>query len=393
MRKLTNDYNFIRKISCQSTFFRFIILFAFFVDNLSAIGQSVFMHEAQEDAEMSEPLSFGNIVYGVILILISFVIFIFANKLKNTSLNKYKKIIKIFLFSYLTILAISFLSVSFYYENKDSKQLNLAYKNFSKLCTEAETYVISNSESPYCLFEEIDVSDFRTPSNLLYTSSLAEKIFGFNNDGKDGVYFCYDINWSPMMEVIFAREANKMLGTLDDPSLYYCYIRPYRIRYFIQNVNPSKDILNAYLNFKNSFIKTHYSRILSDNSLYTLEIMTSLLNNDYYKVCVSNGGDEMWCNNHVMFENDITPERVYEYETVNYGNFEIMYCVTRPSKLRIEEKPLFTPEGKYYNSKLKYERNQVYSTLGKLFCIIFLPVACVFGYGYWGRNKKDENFS
>ena len=366
-------------------YFVFVILM--FIPLIS-FAQSVYMHEAQEDAEMSEPLSFGNIVNGVSLILISFVIFIFANKLKNISFNKYKQIIKIFLFSYLTILAISFLSVNFYYENKDSKQLNLAYKNFSKICTEAETYVISNSESPYCLFEEIDVSDFRTPSNQLYTSSLAKKIFGFNNEEKDGVYFCYDINWSPMMEVIFAREANKILGTLDDPSLYYCFIKPYRIRYFIQNPNPNKDIINAYVNFRNSFIKTHYSRLLSDNSHYTLEIMTSLLNNDYYEVSVCNGGDEMWSNNHVMFENDITPERVYEYATVNYGDYEIMYCVTRPCKLRIKEKPIFTPEGKYHDSKLKYERNQVYSTFGKLFCIIFLPFACVFVYGYFGRNKK-----
>ena len=114
-----------------------------------------------------------------------------------------------------------------------------------------------------------------------------------------------------------------------------------------------------------------------------------MLYNNYFKISSIEGGDEIWSNNRLMYEYDIIPERVYEYTTVNYGNYEIMYCVTRPSRLGIEETFIETPEGMYENC-FKYEKKRSYVTLFRICCFLFLPLVCIFGYGYWGRCKKDK---
>lgn len=382
MNQKTNNYRFI-----------FFITLVFIP--LISIAQSVYMHEAEEDAIISDFLSFRDILWGCGLILISLLCFWGAQKLKKASLIAYKKFLKNSLILFFSFFAILFISINLYHTYKHYKQEKKAIERFSRLCNNADTYVnpCFFADVRHCTVEEIDVKDFDTPTNQIYERvSYMKDIFGFDNTGTNGAYYCYHITNSPVIDVVYTKSANRILKTEDDPSLYHCFVSPYRIRYFNQTPNPSYDIINAYIKFRKSFIFNNNSRPVGDSSHFTFEALSSMLENNYFKITSINGGDEIWGDNHVMFENDIIQECVYEYATVNYGDFEIMYCVTRPSRLGIEESFIKTPKGRFEN-RFEYEKERAYYSLFRICGFLFIPLACVLGYGYWGRNKKDENFS
>lgn len=367
--------------------YRYIIFVTLVFIPLISFAQSVYMHEAEEDAIISDSLSFRDLLWGCGLILISFLCFWGAQKLKKASLIAYKKFLKISLILFFSFFAILFISFSLYHSYNHDEQEKKATESFSRLCNNADTYVnpCFSTDIRYCAVEEIDVKDFDKPNDQIYRPvSYMKNILGFDNSGTNGAYYCYHITNSPVIDVVYAKSANRILRTEDDPSLYHCFVRPYRIRYFNQNPNPGYDIINAYVNFRKTFIINNNSHMVGDSSHFTYEALSSMLENNYFKITSINGGDEIWNNNHVMI-----PECVYEYATVNYGDFEIMYCVTQPSRYGIEEAFIETPKGKFEN-RFEYEREKTYFSLFRICGFLFIPLVCALGYGYWGR-KKDDN--
>lgn len=336
--------------------------------------------EAVEDANETDPINILTIVYAGIFAMVIFASYKISKRLQDLSVPQYKKVAKISIISFITISSIIIGSIFVYHNYKYSCAKEDAQKAFINICNNNDAYFSLEYEKSFISCKEISVTDFYTQGNQLH--NYWSDIIGLNNSGQGGVYFCYEISSAPMLAIAFGREVNKKLGEASSPSLYNCYIKPYRIRYFTQNPNPNHDVLIAYEDFRNKLLSNMKVRRTDD----ILAETSSMLNNEYFCIQPIIGGDEPWTNNRIMYECEIVTERVYEFQCVNYGDFEIMYGVCRPSKFGITEKLVKTPDNNFPNVS-DYRLKRAITQAVRPLIILFILMSITFLVGYFKREQ------
>lgn len=327
---------------------------------LSAFCQAWAMHEAEEDAMESDPISLGSIIIGIVFACFIYALYKFSKVLKKTTQEKYKKLVKLFLTA-ATIIAVSgILLIKGYYEIKFSNKEKEAKEYFNKICNDADVYV-KYADVGYASFAEMKTYYFDKKVTINDYPYINEK-YDIRGPVIDGVYNCYRLSEfsGPSLQVIFAKEANRGSSIKESPSLYSFTLAPYRIRCFTPDADPEKEIYESFPLFCQRFNNTYLCNEMIDILDYSNDKYTKALN-DYFEISPVPGGEYLFSNNDILFDCDYAKsERVYEYDRVNYGKYEIIYGIRRVTKLAIKE---------------QYQRKNIY------------------GYSYFGLISSAERFS
>ena len=98
----------------------------------------------------------------------------------------------------------------------------------------------------------------------------------------------------------------------------------------------------------------------------------------------------LWQENKLYYENDIVQERTYEYKTIEYGNFDITYCLSRPCKLGVCEK--YT-KGSIFGKRLFdkihiVKRNEALAKYCSIWVFILCGALLILYLGNPSRNKN-----
>ncbi|MBD5199624.1 MAG: hypothetical protein HDS83_04460 [Bacteroidales bacterium] len=335
----------------------------------NSYAQAWVMDEIAQEAEETEPITFFQISIFFVLCIIIWLGIKSYRYLKASDKIKYLQIRKKTIIICLLILLLSPISILTYFDIKNSILESDAKKVLNNIIDNTDTY-IQLKDKLFAIFDEILPCDNQTPNNeimkdMFYKYNFENRITPYN-----GIYRCFNINTSGCW-VIFAGDAKaKGFSSEDNPSLFHGWIRPYRIRYYSPyNINPQYDTDRVFPNFVKTFIENHNAK-LNDN----IVSISYLPLNDYYAITPIPGGEEMWNKNKLYDESSIAFERSYEYKTIDYGNFDITYCISRPGKFGVCEK-LMTGHflGKRYFDKIHAVK--CYNILEK-FIIIWLFILC-----------------
>ena len=306
--------------------------------NLSLYSQQWAMDEAAEDTKLSDSLSIGSIIIGVLFIGALVCLYRYAKKLKTFEKNTYYKHVKFFAILSLLTGVIVFSAIEIYYSNKRDSLEEIANDKFTLLCNKVDLYVEIYDKIPISL-SQIEPNDFYSSANQIYGNN--NYYFEESDDNNSHYFNCYDILEGPRLGIAYAKAAKGLsFNKSETAGLYNFWIRPYRIRYFTEQSNPKNDIVSTFPYFIDSLLK-NYNYEIEDGML---EGLTDELGNEYFKVegiDIDVSSDEIWLG-HKKIENNTSNDllNVYEYETLNFGNFEIMYCITLSSKLGLVEKTI-----------------------------------------------------
>lgn len=304
--------------------------------------------------------------------------------LKASHVNKYLKIRQTTIVVCLIITVLIPCIILTYYDIKRDELKSKAILSLNSIINNADSYVKLYNDA-YVHFDEIDPRDNQKPNNQIEADWVYKTILGFGAQPYNGVYRCYNINETFGEQVIFAGEAERKGFTSDEnPVLFHAWIQPYRIRYFSSsNINPNQDLNSVYYSFLKSFIWDHKAQLKDD--IYDEFFQRSL--NEYYEINHVSGGDEMWIDHKLYYENDIVQERVYEYKTINYGNFDITYCISRPCKLGICEKYV---EGSILGKKMldKIHLVKRYEAIERYILIWIILLCSIFTIFLFGNPSK-----
>lgn len=340
--------------------------------NQIAFSQSWVWDEIAQDAKESEPITFFHIILLAVVSASIWLGFRTFKYLKSLQFDKYKKIRKLIISICTAITVLIPIVVLTYFDIKRDRLQSEAIKSLNNIIHNAESYIEINDKS-YYNFEEIEPRDHLVPNNLIsksivYTTQLA--YYGatpYNN-----IYHCYNINTFNGISVIFAGYARNLgLSSEKQPALFHGYIKPFRIRYYTPHTtNLEWDLRNVLPNFIQSVIWNHGAHQSND---ITRDFFRRPLN-EYYEINHLSSGEEMWTNHKLYYDTEYATERSYEYKTVNYGNFDITYCISQLYKLGVCEKQI---SGNIFGIKIfgdihLVKRNKALTK----YCTIWLVILC-----------------
>ena len=367
---------------------RFIILGYSALSALLGYSQQWVLDEIADENKINTPITFLDLIILGVLILLGFLLYKFSKYLRTLNIEKYKKFLRIGIGCAVITAVIIPISILTYYDVKRDNQYKDAIKTMNVIVRNADSYIsLANQNYFNPSFNEIEPLYKDTPSNEIYGNSYSNLMqkAGIPFTPYDGVYKCYNIS-NFGNEVIFATKAKKLgFSTDEDPVLYHGYIKPYRIRYYSSdNISPYYDLWNTYGNFIQNFIFENGCQRRDDitNSFFHRSL------NEYFEISHHEGGDEMWQNNKRWYNHEIMQERSYEYKTINYGKFDIIYCISRPCKIGVCEKMV---SGNILGHEIFDEIHLVrrYQALAKWYIIWFVIVASFGITFYLGRPQKE----
>lgn len=312
---------------------RIIILFCFCLRWFHAFSQQWVLDQIAEETDGTEPLSIQSYVYGCLFIVLLFLIYKIGKSLKLLSCSMYKRrlkfVVKVMLFIGVVIYSI----VSFYTFQKYSKLKRDAEKKLLSLYKRCDLYVTPTRINNAVFYDEINVRYFDSSDEYIYDA--LHHLGVFNNSGINGVYYCFNISLSPQITVLMANKDKMDLSADSLNSLYYFVLKPRRIRYFSKDINPQDDVTDAFFSFQNQFINEHMDRLqVVDNAF---EDIIESFHNEYFELGAIDN-DDPWDGRKVLSDSEYAFQRKYEYQRVNYGNFEIIYTIEETLKYGIKER-------------------------------------------------------
>lgn len=365
---------------------KFLFGFFAFVISLNSFAQAWVWDEIAQEAEESEPITLFHILSCAIFCAIIWLGIRAYKYLKTIKKNRYLKIRKTSIIVCTIVTLILPLSILIVFDIKRAILESEAKHTLNNLINSAYSF-IELENGGYISFNEIQPQDNQLPNNLISRNWMDKLIIGENAIPYDGIFRCYNIDTFGY-QVIFAGEARlKGFSSEENPALYHGWIKPYRIRYYSSNnINPSRDLTNVYRDFLQSFICNHRAQLNDDiahNFFYH-----SL--NEYYEINHIPTGDEMWKDNKLYYEEDIVQERTYEYKTINYGNFDITYCISRPCKLGVCEK---YSHGSIFGKKIFDEihlvkRNEALAKYCSIWVVFLCGITAIFFFSNPTRNNS-----
>ena len=358
------------------------LLYSFVVllcTSINSFAQQWVIDDIAEERKTSEPITLFDIICLIIIIGVIWCGYKFYKYLKSIDKDKYTIIRNDFIVGCIIISVLLPFSIYTYYDIKNDRLEKKAIESMNYLVNNANSY-IEVTQNEYPSYTEIEPRDNKTPSNKIDNNFAYRTYLEMGATPYKGIYRCFNIN-TYGHQVIFAKEAkNKKFSTDDDPVLYHGWIKPYRIRYYSpNNIYPDRDLRNVYRHFLQDFVFEHQAQN-RDNITYDFFYRPL---NEYYEISHKPGGDEMWYNNDIYYESDHSQERTYEYKTINYGNFDITYCIARPCKIGVCEKKV---SDKIFGSKIFDDIHIVkrYKTLAKfgtIWGVIIIALGIIFILG------------
>ncbi len=358
--------------------------FFLLVSSLCCFGQQWVLDDIANERQNSESVTFFDIVTLLILVGLIWGGYKLCKYLRTLELSKFVKIRNMSLIICIVISAAIPITILTYFDIKRDRLHKEAIVSLNHIINNAGSYIQPSRE--YIKFQEIEPYDNLSPDNRIdynfaYKTLLEQGI----RRPYEGVYRCFNINcWGS--EVLFAQYAkNKGYSSEEEPALYHGFIRPYRIRYYSpDNINPERDLQSVYNDFLQNFIWEHQSQLRTD---ITNEFFHRPLN-EYYEInhLSHKDGAVLWRDNKLYYENDIVQERSYEYKTVNYGNFDITYCISRPCVIGVQERHI---SGKIFGKEIWGEahlvkRNKSLAKYCTIWAIIFFGIGSIL---YFGKPK------
>ena len=363
-----------------------LFLFIFFSIKLSSYSQAWVWDEIEQEAKESEPITFFHIIIFAIFIALIWLGYNAYKVLKKSSREKYIKIKRLILIICLIISFLIPIGIYTYFDYKEASLRKDALSSLNTLINNADSYIEINN-ADYISFDEIEPRDNQLPNNQIQNDWIYKLFLENGASPYNGVFRCFNIGTFGH-QVLFAGVAkNKGFSTEDNPALFHGWLRPYRIRYYSpNNINPNYDLNRVYRDFVQSFIWENNSQIRND---ITKDFFHRSLNH-YYELSHIESGDEMWQENKLYYENDIVQERTYEYKTIEYGNFDITYCLSRPCKLGVCEK--YT-EGSIFGKRLFdkihiVKRNEALAKYCSIWVFILCGALLILYLGNPSRNKN-----
>ena len=368
---------------------RIILLGYSILTTLLGFSQQWVLDEIADENKINTPITYLDLIILAVFILLVFLLYKFFKYLRTLNIENYKKLLRIGIVCAVITAIIIPITILTYYDIKRNNQYKDAVKTMNIIVRNADSYIsLANQNYFNPSFNEIDPIYKDTPSNEIYGNSYSNLMqkAGIPFAPYDGVQKCYNVS-NFGNEVIFATKA-KQLGysTDEEPVLYHGFIRPYRIRYYSSaNVSPYEDLRNIYGNFIQNFIWENGCQRRDDitDSFFYRPL------NEYYEIRHHQGGDEMWQNNKIWYNAEPIQERSYEYKTINYGNFDIIYCISRPCKIGVCEKMV---SGNILGHEIFDEIHLVrrYQALAKWYLLWLITVAAFGVTFYLGRPQKEK---
>lgn len=366
---------------------RLIISLFSVLNSILLFSQQWAMDEAADDAQLTDPLTIDVIISALFFIGLSVYLYKYAKVLKTYEKNKFLKHLKVVTISTLVVGAVFFSAIELYYSNKRDSREKQANERLREISNKVDMYVDIYDRIPLEI-DRISPDDFYTKGNDIYGSQLYYPNEPHVEDGVK-VYSCYRVFSGPKLEVAYAKAARDLLSRdYETPGLYNIWISPYRIRYYREFSDPERDITSTFPYFVDRFLKKYDYQIVDG----ILESITEELGNEYFKIQgidMDISPDELWEKQRKMFDNQsIDQMNVYEYESLNFGDFEIMYCITLTSKLGIVEK--MVPNGiKNKREDFEYisevEKNRSLNKFLRIYLLFMMLLIATFTLG-WPRN-------
>ena len=363
-------------------------LFGFFaiIISLNSFAQAWVWDEIAQEAEESEPITLFHILSCAIFCAIIWRGIQAYKYLKASKKAKYLKIRKTSAIVCLVLTILLPCSILTFFDLKKDTMESDAKHKLNNIINNAGSY-IEVTNGGYASFNEIQPQDNQLPNNLITTDWMYKLFLEQGAIPYEGIFRCYNIDTFGY-QVIFAGDAKlKGFSSEERPALFHGWIRPYRMRYYSNtNINPNRDLGNVYRDFIQSFIWNHNAQLKDDITDYFFH--RSL--NEYYEISHIPTGDEMWADNKLYYENDIVQERSYEYKTINYGNYDITYCISRPCKLGVCEK---YSHGSIFGKKIfdeihRVKRNEALAKYCSIWVVFLCGITAIFFFSNPTRNNS-----
>ncbi|MDE5685796.1 MAG: hypothetical protein K2I26_04480 [Paramuribaculum sp.] len=347
--------------------------------NFSSFAQAWVWDEVAREAEVSKPVTFLHIFIFVIICVFIWLGVKTSKNLRSFEKVKYLKIRKTTVTICIIITVLLPLSILAYFDFKRAYLEDDAKDFLNNIINDSGAYIEIDKSFSVGL-REIQPRDNQLPNNQIADNWAYRTILEQGAIPYDGIMRCFNIG-TLGYQVIFAGDAKRRgCSSEDEPALFHGWIRPFRIRYYsTNNVDPNRDLRDAFNGFIRSFIWDHDAEPVDD---ITTEFFRRSLN-EYYEIRHIPRGDEMWVDNKLYYENDIVQERTYEYKTLNYGNYDITYCISRPCKLGVCEKythgSIF---GKEIFDKIHLvKRNEALAKCCAIWIVFLSALSVIFAFG------------
>ena len=290
-----------------------------------AHAQGWIMREIYEDTLDSEPITLKSLLYCAVLIGIIYSGYKFVIYLRQQTKEKYKSIASRSILFFIFSSFLMFIPVMIVNIHKKNDLEDKAAKKFQSIVDKADYYVdFSLNTSNRIEVKKIWNNDFGKPIEDLDKLSIQ---YGLTENAPvfEGVNHVYQVMESPGIEILLAKAAkNYDCITVDHPYLIHYRIKPYQIRYYTQYSNPTNDISVALNNLSNEIVRKNNAAIVYGWG----EIIRKEIDNKYFMMTTEGGATQYWIdkNKVCLYKGSNDYQSLYEFKTINYGNFEIMFC-------------------------------------------------------------------
>lgn len=250
-------------------------------------GQSVYMHEAAEEAGRIDHFSLWDIVATIIAFILGLCSWYMVKILSKLP------IWKIIISGFVVVLV--FFSVFIFtdttirsrvYEKKESLH-NKACQSFqnclqgAKIVLEKDYELLSSSIVPievskenFGKFVKLSIQNDDTLDKYLNGTDIA---LDHSKQG-DGVHHCYFLQYAPYFNVYFFKNETNPFNDFLEPSLYECCILPCYIRYFTNHPDPEYDVKQNLWELYKNLADRDDSKVM-DN---VVDNFQSVIDNEYY---------------------------------------------------------------------------------------------------------------
>lgn len=312
----------------------FVICALFII--LSSWENDYILEEIYEASEKTSFFTLENIVFIILYLILGCVLYYFYHKIRNVSKTGYIRLRNSLILIFILIGLIVPIGILQYFDMKKDRLRQDAFRNLNDIMVNTHNIIDLN------YLEHLTPELYKiSPVNKDLKRSNSEIEIGLKYPGAipkipyQNVLCCYDIipRDNSYMKILFSSDLrNKEAGTESVPYLIAADIVPYRIYYKDSNINPVRDINNAYESLIKSLINT-VGNTRKDGFLYTL--MNRPLN-EYYKLTYSLKNTSAVWRNHKIFNNEDNEYlRAYEYAKVNFGNYEVSFCAIHTCRIEI----------------------------------------------------------
>ena len=302
-----------------------ILIYVLLLYKALAHAQGWVMREIYEDAQDSEPITIKSLIYSAVFIGIIYIGYKFIIYLRRQTKEKYKSIANKSSLIFIVAAFILFIPVMIVNLHKKNELEDKAAKKFQSIVEKADYYVdFSLNTSNRVEVKKIWNNDFGKPIEELDKLSIQYGLTE-NTPVIDGVYNVYQVMESPGIEILLAKAAKDYdCFTVKHPYLIHYRIKPYQIRYFTQDSNPSYDIDLALNNLSNELVRKNNAVVIYGWG----DKIRKEIDDKYFMMYTEGGATQYWTDNNKarLYNDDNDYQCLYEYKTINYGNFEIMFC-------------------------------------------------------------------